>query len=90
MILDKNDEDNLIFSENLNKILVYTPNKKFKNKIFYLSFRNDISFKNQTSLIKFHNNLDLILNKSNHVNIEEELNFMYQSNEFGLILYQKL
>lgn len=89
MILENNDEDYLRFREDQKKIQIYNPNKKFKNKIFYFSFRNDISVKNYTSLLKFHNKLELILKDSNHVNIKEELEFLYQSIEFDPILYKK-
>ena len=89
MILDNNDEDDLRINEDQKKIQIYNPNKKFKNKNFYASFRNDISIKNYTSLLKFHNKLQLILNDSNDINIKEELDFLYQSIEFDPLLYKK-
>ena len=84
-----NDEEDLRINEDQKKFQIYNPNKKFKNKIFYASFRNDISIKNYTSLLKFHNKLQLILNDSNDINIKEELDFLYQSIEFDPLLYKK-
>ena len=88
MIIDNYEEEESNIRMGLPIVKIYNCNKKFKNKTYFQSNKFDISLKNYTSLMNFHNKLESMIKETKPISIKEELDFLYESLDFDPKLYK--